>query len=189
MFKAGIPDTKALEKEILRRNNIIHVHGFNTVSDYRQWHYAEIEKYEGIQRKNFLETYPYLPELFIIIEDFPRASSIQPDFLKNISLICAKSKHLGINLLLVNQTFDNPKCTNMLNLQYFIALQTNSTNDSLALIGNPNANYISYEPGIAYIRYFDKKSHNTAEKEEKIKKIKKIKFNYCGKDNHNQYNN
>ncbi|MEH3139501.1 MAG: type VII secretion protein EccCa [Mycobacterium kyogaense] len=99
---------------------------------------------------------PPLPTLFVVVDEFAELLQNHPDFLQLFDRICRVGRSLRVHLLLATQSL-NTGGTRIdklePNLTYRIALRTTSSSESKAVIGTPEAQYISNkESGVGFLR-------------------------------------
>jgi type VII secretion protein EccCa len=99
---------------------------------------------------------PPLPTLFVVVDEFAELLQNHPDFIGLFDRICRVGRSLRVHLLLATQSL-NTGGTRIdklePNLTYRIALRTTSSAESKAVIGTPEAQYISNkESGVGFLR-------------------------------------
>ncbi len=99
---------------------------------------------------------PPLPTLFVVVDEFAELLQNHPDFIQLFDRICRVGRSLRVHLLLATQSL-NTGGTRIdklePNLTYRIALRTTSSAESKAVIGTPEAQYISNkESGVGFLR-------------------------------------
>lgn len=99
---------------------------------------------------------PPLPTLFVVVDEFAELLQNHPDFIVLFDRICRVGRSLRVHLLLATQSL-NTGGTRIdklePNLTYRIALRTTSSAESKAVIGTPEAQYISNtESGVGFLR-------------------------------------
>lgn len=112
---------------------------------------AEYEKYR--ERGADL---PPLPTLFVVVDEFAELLQSHPDFIGLFDRICRVGRSLRVHLLLATQSLQTGGVRiDKLepNLTYRIALRTTSSHESKAVIGTPEAQYITNkESGVGFLR-------------------------------------
>jgi type VII secretion protein EccCa len=99
---------------------------------------------------------PPLPTLFVVVDEFAELLQNHPDFIGLFDRICRVGRSLRVHLLLATQSL-NTGGTRIdklePNLTYRIALRTTSSAESKAVIGTPEAQYITNkETGVGFLR-------------------------------------
>ncbi len=99
---------------------------------------------------------PPLPALFVVVDEFAELLQHHPDFIGLLDRICREGRSLRVHLLLATQSLQKAGVRiDKLepNLTYRIALRTASSHDSKAVIGTPEAQYITNEErGVGFLR-------------------------------------
>ena len=112
---------------------------------------AEYEKYR--ERGADL---PPLPTLFVVVDEFAELLQSHPDFIGLFDRLCRVGRSLRVHLLLATQSLQTGGVRiDKLepNLTYRIALRTTSSHESKAVIGTPEAQYITNEEsGVGFLR-------------------------------------
>lgn len=99
---------------------------------------------------------PALPTLFVVVDEFAELLQNHPDFIQLFDRICRVGRSLRVHLLLATQSLNTGGARiDKLepNLTYRIALRTTSSAESKAVIGTPEAQYITNkETGVGFLR-------------------------------------
>lgn len=99
---------------------------------------------------------PPLPTLFVVVDEFAELLQNHPDFIALFDRICRVGRSLRVHLLLATQSLNTGGARiDKLepNLTYRIALRTTSSAESKAVIGTPEAQYITNsESGVGFLR-------------------------------------
>ncbi|MUL82860.1 MULTISPECIES: type VII secretion protein EccCa [unclassified Mycolicibacterium] len=99
---------------------------------------------------------PPLPTLFVVVDEFAELLQNHPDFIQLFDRICRVGRSLRVHLLLATQSLNTGGVRiDKLepNLTYRIALRTTSSAESKAVIGTPEAQYITNkESGVGFLR-------------------------------------
>ncbi|MBS9532800.1 type VII secretion protein EccCa [Mycobacterium sp. M1] len=99
---------------------------------------------------------PPLPTLFVVVDEFAELLQNHPDFIALFDRICRVGRSLRVHLLLATQSLNTGGVRiDKLepNLTYRIALRTTSSAESKAVIGTPEAQYITNkESGVGFLR-------------------------------------
>lgn len=99
---------------------------------------------------------PPLPTLFVVVDEFAELLQNHPDFIQLFDRICRVGRSLRVHLLLATQSLNTGGARiDKLepNLTYRIALRTTSSAESKAVIGTPEAQYITNkETGVGFLR-------------------------------------
>ncbi|MCH9640119.1 MAG: type VII secretion protein EccCa [Actinomycetia bacterium] len=142
---------EVLSGELDRRQSILRQAGFQVGAAGALSGVAEYEKH----RERGAELSP-LPTLFVVVDEFAELLQNHPDFIGLFDRICRVGRSLRVHLLLATQSL-NTGGTRIdklePNLTYRIALRTTSSAESKAVIGTPEAQYISNkESGVGFVR-------------------------------------
>lgn len=142
---------EVLTGELDRRQSILRQAGIQVGAAGALSGVAEYEKHR--ERGADL---PPLPTLFVVVDEFAELLQNHPDFLQLFDRICRVGRSLRVHLLLATQSL-NTGGTRIdklePNLTYRIALRTTSSAESKAVIGTPEAQYISNkESGVGFLR-------------------------------------
>jgi S-DNA-T family DNA segregation ATPase FtsK/SpoIIIE len=120
----------SLNAELNRRQRIFKEYAINDINDY-------LER----RRKNL--TMPALPMMLIVADEFAQLKDEQPEFIDQLVSVARIGRTLGMRMLLTTQ---NPSgvVTKQIyaNTAYRFCLKVASREDSLDLIGNPEAAYL-----------------------------------------------
>ncbi len=112
---------------------------------------AEYEKY----RERGAEL-PALPTLLVVVDGFAELLQKHPDFIALLDRICRRGRSLRVHMLLATESLQNDGASIDSiepDLTYRIALRTSSSQDSRAVIGTPEAQYITTkESGVGFIK-------------------------------------
>ncbi|MBX9641709.1 MAG: type VII secretion protein EccCa, partial [Mycobacteriaceae bacterium] len=96
------------------------------------------------------------PTLFVVVDEFAELLQSHPDFIGLFDRICRVGRSLRVHLLLATQSLQTGGARiDKLepNLTYRIALRTTSSHESKAVIGTPEAQYITNkESGVGFLR-------------------------------------
>ncbi len=142
---------EVLSGELDRRQSILRQAGIQVGAAGALSGVAEYEKH----RERGAEL-PPLPTLFVVVDEFAELLQNHPDFIGLFDRICRVGRSLRVHLLLATQSL-NTGGTRIdklePNLTYRIALRTTSSAESKAVIGTPEAQYISNkESGVGFMR-------------------------------------
>jgi type VII secretion protein EccCa len=142
---------EVLTGELDRRQSILRQAGMQVGAAGALSGVAEYEKHR--ERGADL---PPLPTLFVVVDEFAELLQNHPDFIQLFDRICRVGRSLRVHLLLATQSL-NTGGTRIdklePNLTYRIALRTTSSAESKAVIGTPEAQYISNkESGVGFLR-------------------------------------
>ncbi|MBS4728058.1 type VII secretion protein EccCa [Mycobacterium sp. SM1] len=142
---------EVLTGELDRRQSILRQAGMQVGAAGALSGVAEYEKHR--ERGADL---PPLPTLFVVVDEFAELLANHPDFIGLFDRICRVGRSLRVHLLLATQSL-NTGGTRIdklePNLTYRIALRTTSSTESKAVIGTPEAQYITNkEAGVGFLR-------------------------------------
>ncbi|MDY6996703.1 MAG: type VII secretion protein EccCa [Actinomycetota bacterium] len=142
---------EVLTGELDRRQSILRQAGIQVGAAGALSGVAEYEKHR--ERGADL---PPMPTLFVVVDEFAELLQNHPDFIGLFDRICRVGRSLRVHLLLATQSL-NTGGTRIdklePNLTYRIALRTTSSAESKAVIGTPEAQYISNkESGVGFLR-------------------------------------
>ncbi|AKN15728.1 hypothetical protein MHAE_08228 [Mycobacterium haemophilum DSM 44634] len=142
---------EVLTGELDRRQNILRQAGTLVGAAGALSGVAEYEKY----RERGADLAP-LPTLFVVVDEFAELLQSHPDFIGLFDRICRVGRSLRVHLLLATQSLQTGGVRiDKLepNLTYRIALRTTSSAESKAVIGTPEAQYITNkESGVGFLR-------------------------------------
>lgn len=142
---------EVLTGELDRRQTILRQAGMKVGAAGALSGVAEYEKYR--ERGADL---PPLPTLFVVVDEFAELLQSHPDFIGLFDRICRVGRSLRVHLLLATQSLQTGGVRiDKLepNLTYRIALRTTSSHESKAVIGTPEAQYITNkESGVGFLR-------------------------------------
>lgn len=142
---------EVLTGELDRRQSILRQAGITVGASGALSGVAEYEKY----RERGADLAP-LPTLFVVVDEFAELLSSHPDFIGLFDRICRVGRSLRVHLLLATQSLQTGGVRiDKLepNLTYRIALRTTSSSESRAVIGTPEAQYITNkESGVGFLR-------------------------------------
>lgn len=142
---------EVLTGELDRRQSILRQAGMKVGAAGALSGVAEYEKYR--ERGADL---PPLPTLFVVVDEFAELLQSHPDFIGLFDRICRVGRSLRVHLLLATQSLQTGGVRiDKLepNLTYRIALRTTSSHESKAVIGTPEAQYITNkESGVGFLR-------------------------------------
>ncbi|KJX75915.1 type VII secretion protein EccCa [Mycobacterium lepromatosis] len=142
---------EVLTGELDRRQNILRQAGILVGAAGALSGVAEYERY----RERGANLAP-LPTLFVVVDEFAELLQSHPDFLGLFDRICRVGRSLRVHLLLATQSLQTGGVRiDKLepNLTYRIALRTTSSAESKAVIGTPEAQYITNkESGVGFLR-------------------------------------
>ncbi len=99
---------------------------------------------------------PPLPTLLVVVDEFAGLLDNRPDFVTVLERICDVGGPLRVHLLLATESLP-PRGTRLDNVEarltYRIALRTKNSQESRAVIGTPEAGYLTDEErGVGFIR-------------------------------------
>lgn len=142
---------EVLTGELDRRQSILRQAGIQVGASGALSSVAEYQRY----RELGTDLAP-LPTLFVVVDEFAELLQSHPDFIGLFDRICRVGRSLRVHLLLATQSL-NTGGTRIdklePNLTYRIALRTTSSAESKAVIGTPEAQYISNkENGVGFLR-------------------------------------
>ncbi|MGV0837142.1 type VII secretion protein EccCa [Mycolicibacterium thermoresistibile] len=142
---------EVLTGELDRRQSILRQAGIQVGAAGALSGVAEYEKHR--ERGADL---PPLPTLFVVVDEFAELLQNHPDFINLFDRICRVGRSLRVHLLLATQSLNTGGVRiDKLepNLTYRIALRTTSSTESKAVIGTPEAQYITNkESGVGFLR-------------------------------------
>lgn len=142
---------EVLTGELDRRQNLLRQAGMQVGAAGALSGVAEYEKY----RERGADLAP-LPTLFVVVDEFAELLQSHPDFIGLFDRICRVGRSLRVHLLLATQSLQTGGARiDKLepNLTYRIALRTTSSHESKAVIGTPEAQYITNkESGVGFLR-------------------------------------
>lgn len=142
---------EVLTGELDRRQSILRQAGIQVGAAGALSGVAEYEKHR--ERGANL---PPLPTLFVVVDEFAELLQNHPDFIALFDRICRVGRSLRVHLLLATQSLNTGGVRiDKLepNLTYRIALRTTSSAESKAVIGTPEAQYITNkESGVGFLR-------------------------------------
>ena len=142
---------EVLTGELDRRQSILRQAGMQVGAAGALSGVAEYEKHR--ERGADL---PPLPTLFVVVDEFAELLQNHPDFIELFDRICRVGRSLRVHLLLATQSLNTGGVRiDKLepNLTYRIALRTTSSAESKAVIGTPEAQYITNkESGVGFLR-------------------------------------
>jgi type VII secretion protein EccCa len=142
---------EVLSGELDRRQSILRQAGIQVGAAGALSGVAEYEKHR--ERGADL---PPLPTLFVVVDEFAELLQNHPDFIGLFDRICRVGRSLRVHLLLATQSLNTGGVRiDKLepNLTYRIALRTTSSAESKAVIGTPEAQYITNkESGVGFLR-------------------------------------
>ncbi|WP_343710094.1 type VII secretion protein EccCa [Mycobacterium sp.] len=142
---------EVLTGELDRRQSILRRAGTQVGAAGALSGVAEYEKH----RERGADLRP-LPTLFVVVDEFAELLQNHPDFIGLFDRICRVGRSLRVHLLLATQSLNTGGVRiDKLepNLTYRIALRTTSSAESKAVIGTPEAQYISNkESGVGFLR-------------------------------------
>jgi type VII secretion protein EccCa len=142
---------EVLTGELDRRQSILRQAGIQVGAAGALSGVAEYEKH----RERGADLAP-LPTLFVVVDEFAELLQNHPDFIGLFDRICRVGRSLRVHLLLATQSLNTGGVRiDKLepNLTYRIALRTTSSAESKAVIGTPEAQYITNkESGVGFLR-------------------------------------
>jgi type VII secretion protein EccCa len=142
---------EVLTGELDRRQSLLRQAGIQVGATGALSGVAEYEKY----RERGADLAP-LPTLFVVVDEFAELLQGHPDFIGLFDRICRVGRSLRVHLLLATQSLQTGGVRiDKLepNLTYRIALRTTSSHESKAVIGTPEAQYITNkESGVGFLR-------------------------------------
>ncbi len=142
---------EVLSGELDRRQSILRQAGIQVGAAGALSGVAEYEKH----RERGAEL-PPLPTLFVVVDEFAELLQNHPDFINLFDRICRVGRSLRVHLLLATQSLNTGGVRiDKLepNLTYRLALRTTSSAESKAVIGTPEAQYITNkESGVGFLR-------------------------------------
>ncbi|MGF2943976.1 type VII secretion protein EccCa [Mycobacterium sp. Lab-001] len=142
---------EVLTGELDRRQSLLRQAGIQVGATGALSGVAEYEKY----RERGADLAP-LPTLFVVVDEFAELLQSHPDFIGLFDRICRVGRSLRVHLLLATQSLQTGGVRiDKLepNLTYRIALRTTSSHESKAVIGTPEAQYITNkESGVGFLR-------------------------------------
>ncbi|MFC7674070.1 type VII secretion protein EccCa [Mycolicibacterium sp. GCM10028919] len=142
---------EVLTGELDRRQSILRQAGIQVGAAGALSGVAEYEKH----RERGADLRP-LPTLFVVVDEFAELLQNHPDFIALFDRICRVGRSLRVHLLLATQSLNTGGVRiDKLepNLTYRIALRTTSSAESKAVIGTPEAQYITNkESGVGFLR-------------------------------------
>src|SRR5690349_6188277 len=142
---------EVLTGELDRRQSILRQAGIQVGAAGALSGVAEYEKH----RERGADLAP-LPTLFVVVDEFAELLQNHPDFIALFDRMCRVGRSLRVHLLLATQSLNTGGVRiDKLepNLTYRIALRTTSSAESKAVIGTPEAQYITNkESGVGFLR-------------------------------------
>jgi type VII secretion protein EccCa len=142
---------EVLTGELDRRQSILRQAGIQVGAAGALSGVAEYERH----RERGADLAP-LPTLFVVVDEFAELLQNHADFIALFDRICRVGRSLRVHLLLATQSLNTGGVRiDKLepNLTYRIALRTTSSAESKAVIGTPEAQYISNkESGVGFLR-------------------------------------
>lgn len=142
---------EVLTGELDRRQSILRQAGIQVGAAGALSGVAEYEKH----RERGADLAP-LPTLFVVVDEFAELLQNHPDFIALFDRICRVGRSLRVHLLLATQSLNTGGVRiDKLepNLTYRIALRTTSSAESKAVIGTPEAQFITNkESGVGFLR-------------------------------------
>jgi len=142
---------EVLTGELDRRQGILRQAGIQVGAAGALSGVAEYEKF----RERGADLAP-LPTLWVVVDEFAELLGSHPDFIGLFDRICRVGRSLRVHLLLATQSLQTGGVRiDKLepNLTYRIALRTTSSHESKAVIGTPEAQYITNkESGVGFLR-------------------------------------
>jgi S-DNA-T family DNA segregation ATPase FtsK/SpoIIIE len=125
--------------------------------DYRQTRFKEaglshphIDQYQKLYHRG--EVDEILPRLVIIVDEFAELAKIEPELVDNLVSVARLGRNSGLHLILATQQPAGVVSEQIqTNMTFRACLQMARTEDSRAVIGTPDAAFISC-PGRAYLK-------------------------------------
>lgn len=132
----------ALRGEMVRRQRTLREAG----------NYANVSEYEADRRRG-KHSYPALPALVIILDEFSELLSAKPEFIDIFVAIGRLGRSLAIHLLLSSQRLEEGRLRGLdSHLSYRIGLRTFSASESRQVLGVPDAYELPPTPGAGFLR-------------------------------------
>ena len=132
----------ALRGEMVRRQELLRAAG----------NYANVTDYEA-DRLAGKHSYPPMPALFLILDEFSELLSAKPDFIDTFVAIGRLGRSMSIHLLLSSQRLEEGKLRGLdSHLSYRIGLRTFSAGESRSVLGVPDAYELPSVPGVGYLK-------------------------------------
>ncbi|WP_026460184.1 type VII secretion protein EccC [Schaalia suimastitidis] len=132
----------ALRGEMLRRQELLRDAG----------NYANVTTYEA-DRLSGKHSFPPLPALFIILDEFSELLTAKPEFLELFTTVGRVGRSMSIHLLLASQRLESGRLRGLdSHLSYRIGLRTFSIGESREVLGVPDAYELPSFPGVGYLK-------------------------------------
>ncbi len=125
----------SIKSESQRRQRLFNEYGVNSINQYTKLYFDG-----GTQLP--------IPHLLIIIDEFAELKKAEPEFMKEIISIAQVGRSLGIHLILSTQKPSGTVDDNIRsNSKFRLCLRVQSKQDSIDMIGKPDAAYITQAGG------------------------------------------
>jgi S-DNA-T family DNA segregation ATPase FtsK/SpoIIIE len=113
---------------------------------------ANIRQYQAKWRKNPSEMEP-MPYLLIIVDEFAQLIGMYEEFLALFVKFGQVGRSLGMHMMLATQRIDEGRIRSLEgHLRYRIGLRTFKPEESVSVIGRPDAYYLPPAPGAGYFK-------------------------------------
>ncbi|MGC8461116.1 MAG: type VII secretion protein EccCb [Candidatus Dormibacteria bacterium] len=110
-----------------------------------------IKEYHAARAKN--PNLPPMPYLFIVVDEFAELLAQRPDFLDLFIAIGRIGRSIGMSLLFATQRLEEGRLRGLEgHLRYRICLRTFSAQESMAVLGTPDAYNLPASPGNGYFK-------------------------------------
>lgn len=127
----------AINSELDRRKRILKKQGVTNIREYRR----DAQRYG----------WPPMANLMIAIDEFDEMVRDYPDFVNELIRVAKQGRSLGVHLLFATQQPSQVKEGLLRNITYRIALRVTAPEDSKAMVGIPDAAYLTTAtPGRGY---------------------------------------
>lgn len=132
----------AIRGEMVRRQELLRAAGnYANVSDY------ERARLEGEH------SYPALPALFLVLDEFSELLAAKPEFLDLFVAVGRLGRSMAIHLLLASQRLEDGRLKGLeSHLSYRMGLKTFNASESKQLLGVPDAASLPPYPGVGYLK-------------------------------------
>lgn len=132
----------AIRGEMVRRQELLRAAG----------NYANVTEYEK-ERLAGEHSYPALPALFIVLDEFSELLTAKPEFLDLFIAVGRLGRSMGIHLLLASQRLEDGRLRGLdSHLSYRLGLKTFNASESKQLLGVSDAAALPSYPGVGYLK-------------------------------------
>lgn len=135
----------SLSGEVKRRQDLFNLAGAKNIQEYRQW-----------RSEKQLVALPHL--LLVVDETAELLTGPQGQAFRELFISVGRvGRSLGIHLLLATQKIEGNAFHGLeSSLRYRLCLRTSTTDESIAVLGRPDAFYLPSTPGIGYLKVDDR---------------------------------